>query len=227
MRRPPTAAFRLTVAAVAAALLTGSCSLLDRGPSAEDAAERLASSLTRGDLTGVAFADGTAPQAQELLRSATSGLGQATRRVEVVDVDETDTAATATLGWSWTLPGTTRRWTYRSQARLVGPTGDDDTWRVGLGPTLVHPDLADGQRLVAERTRSDRGDILGAGGTPLVTERPVLRFGIDKASIAAGRQPTSARALAGVLDLTPAEYADRVAAAGPRALVEAIVLRTA
>ena len=74
---------------------------------------------------------------------------------------------------------------------------------------------------------ADRADITGAGGRPLVTERPVLRFGIDKANVPAASAGTSARRLARLVGIDPAAYAERVAAAGPKAFVEAIVLRPA
>jgi cell division protein FtsI/penicillin-binding protein 2 len=71
----------------------------------------------------------------------------------------------------------------------------------------------------------DRGDILGARGLALVTERQVSRVGIDKPTVEASQAGASARALAKLVGIDPKEYAKRVAAAGPQAFVEAIVYR--
>ena len=60
-----------------------------------------------------------------------------------------------------------------------------------------------------------------------MTERDVVRFGVDKTQVPAPRQAAAARALAKLVDLDPAGYVARVQAAGPKAFVEAIVLRTA
>ncbi len=96
-----------------------------------------------------------------------------------------------------------------------------------LSPTLVHPDLATGGRLQVDHAFADRADILGANGSRLVTERPVLRFGIDKTTIAKPEQAAAARELAKRLDIDPKAFAARVAAAGDKAFVEALVLRPA
>ncbi len=106
-----------------------------------------------------------------------------------------------------------------------GEGGSNDGWSVAFTPALVHPDLKQGERLVRSTTFADRADILGARGTTLVTERPVFRFGIDKTSIAASKVVPAARTLARRLDIDVATYVKQVKAAGPKAFVEALVLR--
>ncbi len=95
------------------------------------------------------------------------------------------------------------------------------TW----SPALVEPSLEEGESLDATTLQPRRGDILGAGGAPLVTMRSVVRFGIDKTKVAGARAVASARALAGLLDIAPAPYAKLVRNAGEKAFVEALVLR--
>jgi cell division protein FtsI/penicillin-binding protein 2 len=87
-------------------------------------------------------------------------------------------------------------------------------------------DLAVGERLERSVVQAERGDILGAGGRALVTERPVLRFGIDKTQLAPEEVATSARRLAELLDVDVESFVSRAKAAGEKAFVEAIVLRT-
>ena len=44
------------------------------------------------------------------------------------------------------------------------------------GPTLVHPELAEGQRLVVERSLPERAPITDADGEPLFTETEVVTY---------------------------------------------------
>jgi cell division protein FtsI/penicillin-binding protein 2 len=217
----------LVVLLAGALLLTG-CTAGSDGPSARAAADDLAKALTAGSLTGVAFSGGTPREAQRLWDDATDGMGEAkpSVRVEKVTEGEDGKPSTARLTYAWQLAPGTKPWTYRTVARLTRP-GDDAEWRVRLEPALVHPRLQQGDRLRASTVAARRGDITGAGGKALVTEREVLRFGIDKTQVAAGRQASSARRLASLVEIDPADFAARVRAAGPKAYVEAIVLRTA
>jgi hypothetical protein len=70
-----------------------------------------------------------------------------------------------------------------------------------------------------------RGDILGAGGLALVTNRPVVRIGIDRSQVGAGQSGRLGPEVARLVDIDPAAYAKQVTAAGPLAFVEAIVYR--
>jgi cell division protein FtsI/penicillin-binding protein 2 len=58
-----------------------------------------------------------------------------------------------------------------------------------------------------------------------VTPRPVVRFGIDRTQVPAAAAPGSARRLAQLLDVTVAPYVTQVTKAGPKAFVQALVLR--
>ncbi len=211
-----------------AVLLAGTgCSVFAGGPSAEDAADELAAALSAGDVGSLTFTSDAAAQVQRDHQRTLSGLAADRPRVRVEQVGEGGDGApsTARLAWSWQLPGSTEPWTYRTVARLE--RAGDDTWGVRPEPSLLHPALRDGERLVRSTLVADRGDILGAGGARLVTERPVLRFGIDKTTIGAGRQAAAARTLATRLDIDARDYVARVRSAGPEAFVEALVLRPA
>ncbi len=218
------------VGAVLAALLAGTgCSVFGGGgPTAQDGADALATALTSGKLTGLSFQGGTAQQAQGLWTRAVDGLGDSTHTVRVGTVTEGKDGrpTTATLTYRWKLAGTGTPWTYRTTAQLrEDPAGDG--WQVRLAPTLVHPDLRAGQRLAMSTSLAGRAGILGAGGKPIVEDRPVVRLGIDKTKVPAARQAGAARTLARRLELSPAPFLARVRAAGPKAFVEAVVLRRA
>ncbi|WP_207782655.1 penicillin-binding transpeptidase domain-containing protein [Phytoactinopolyspora limicola] len=133
--------------------------------------------------------------------------------------DGADGDGSDTGEWSYT---TTTRWT------LVGD-GDEQSWQTDWSPALLHPDLSAGDRLRLRRQTPGRGDILGAGGAVLVTERDVYRIGIDKTTFDEGAtgadMAASAEALADVVDVDPTGLSERVAAAGDRAFVDAVTLR--
>ena len=103
----------------------------------------------------------------------------------------------------------------------------DDEWQVRLGPVAGR--AQPGRRRGARRHRRSRrraATILGAGGAALVTDRPVVRFGIDRAQVPArraGRRPRAGWPRWSTS--TPAAYVKRVGAAGDEAFVEAIVYR--
>ena len=217
---------RATLAAALAGLLgTTGCGIFGSGPNAKDEATDLAAALSAGKPDRVTYDGATGAQARELWTRAVAGLGTSTPKVTVGDVSGTDRTARATLSYSWKLAGSPKPWTYRTTAGLTKRS--DDSWVVTLSPTLVNPDLRTGDRLERVASPANRGDILGPRGVRLVTERPVARIGIDKSTIPAARAPAAARALAAELDIDAGPYVARVRAAGPRAFVEALVLREA
>jgi cell division protein FtsI/penicillin-binding protein 2 len=195
----------------------------DQGPSPEATAEALAVGLQSGDLIRVAFDSETAEGAQASHDEVVVGMGERTPTVEVVDVTEpeADGTATATLRWTWDLAGD-EPWTYEVTAPLTNGSAE---WQATWSNTLVEPGLEPGEVLDLASLTPDRGDILGARGLALVTERQVSRVGIDKPTVEASLAGASARALAKLVGIDPKEYAKRVDAAGPQAFVEAIVYR--
>ncbi|MGH1565000.1 penicillin-binding transpeptidase domain-containing protein [Mumia sp. DW29H23] len=212
-RRPRPAALALT--ALLAAGVLSACS----SASADPEAEKLADGLSALDLSKVALDDAAA--GDDLAR-ITKGLDGIEPTVTVKDVEEEDDKATATLAYRWQL-GPEVRWEYETEATM---TRKDDSWTVAWSPALVAPDLAEGQRLRVRSVAPKRGDIMGGDGTALVTLRPVLRIGLDKAAVEPAKQAASARTIATMVGIDPASYAKEVAASGPKAFVEALVMRT-
>ena len=206
---------RLLLTAAVLCSLTTACS--ESGPSAEDVATDLAEGLAGGELPDSAFV-GEPPQAE--YDAVVAGLGDVAPSVAVGDVTEDDGTATATLTWSWPLAE--ESWDYETTLDL---TETDTGWAADWASSTVEPTLADGEVLQVDTLTPDRGDILGADGTPLVTERPVVRFGLDKTQVPAAGAPASAGRVAGLLGVEAAPFVKAVRAAGDQAFVEAIVLR--
>ncbi|MGA8245480.1 MAG: penicillin-binding transpeptidase domain-containing protein, partial [Nocardioides sp.] len=162
----------------------------------------------------------TAATADKQYGAVVSGLGSVTPEVTVSGVaQDGDSTATATLSWSWPLGG---GWSYRSTAPM---RLDGDTWRVTWSPRIVEPSLDGSSTLEATTVEAKRGDILGPGGVGLVTDRPVVRFGVDRTKVGASTALDSARRLARLVGIDVASYVEQVKASGPRAFIQAIVFR--
>lgn len=142
--------------------------------------------------------------------------------VALGEVERDGDVATVPAEWTWDIDG--REWTYEQTLELTrdGETGE---WALPWSPALVADGLEEGETVGVERAYPPRAPIVGAGGEPIVTERPVTRYGLDKSWIDAGQVDQSARDIAAALQVDADEFAARAAAMGELAFVEAIVLR--
>jgi cell division protein FtsI/penicillin-binding protein 2 len=201
-------------------LALAGCGGGDKGPSPDPTAAALAAGLTSGDLGKVAFVDASAGQVQREYARTVAGLGDIEPKVSVSSVSEAgDGAATATLRWSWPVGS---GWTYSSKAPL---RASGSTWQVAWSATVVEPTLKPDEVLHATTITAKRGDIVGPGGAALVTDRPVVRFGVDRVKVPAAQAPESARRLAQLVGIEVAPYVKEVRSAGPKAFVQAIAFR--
>jgi len=189
-------------------------------PDPQDAATALASGLTAHDLSKVPFTPDTATTAQASYDRVTQELGDAKLRVDTGGVKQDGKTATATLHWTWDLTAAT--WEYDATAAL---TLAGDEWQVAWAPSVVEPSLVEGDNLDVSSVLADRGDILGAGGQPIVTERQVSRVGVDKTQLGTADPATSARAVAQLVGVDVGPFVKAVKAAGAQAFVEAITFR--
>jgi cell division protein FtsI/penicillin-binding protein 2 len=206
----------LIPALVALGLALSSCTSDDNPP--EDAVDQLSEALTTGELPASLFTGAESPQ--EAYDAVVDGLGDRSPTVSVADVTEQDGSAQAELEWRWAFDDV--EWGYTSTAEL---TEESEGWRVEWSTALVEPSLEEGERLSVSSVEAARGDILGAGGFPLVTERPVVRYGIDKTKVAPRKAEDSAARAARLLGVAVRPFVQAVRAAGDEAFVEAIVLR--
>ncbi|WP_159803225.1 penicillin-binding transpeptidase domain-containing protein [Arthrobacter zhaoguopingii] len=214
---------RLTAVLTTTVLAASLAACADDRPSAADAAKRLAAGLSKLDVGGSAF---TAVRAEDVttdLGSITEALAPLKPRVAVDGVESTgEDTATATLDYVWDVDASDEDWTYSTSVEL---SREEDEWQAEWDPAIFVPELRVDEHLAREEIPADRGDITGADGEVLVTERTVLRVGIDKTKAPEDGHDAAARALAALVEIDPASYAEQVAAAGAEAFVEAIVLR--
>lgn len=196
------------------------------GPDPEVTSDALAKALTTGTFDKVTLTGATAAEAAAQRTAAFEGLAPwqptVTAAEPVVD-DEDPDKATATLTFTWDVDASDTDWTYETTARL---TRAEDEWEAAWSSYLLARDLVPGETLAVRRTPAARADVLGAGGEPIVTSRDVFRIGIDKTRVAAPEQPAAAEGLATALEMDPVAYAAQVAAAGEKAFVQAIVVRS-
>jgi cell division protein FtsI/penicillin-binding protein 2 len=204
-------------------LTASACSALggdDRDPAAE-LADDLAAALSAHTLGDVPLVD---ESVRDAFAELVTPLDEVPVTVEVVDVREVEEEGRAdvTLSWRWDVTDAAA-WEYDTSVSLVDQDGA--AWQVAWSPDDLAPDLAEGDTLGLRTLTPRRGDITGADGAVLVTERPVLRYGLDKTKVEGPQVARSARRIARVLDLDAASYVARAEAMGPEAFVEALVLR--
>ena len=192
-------------------------------PDPADEAAVLAADLTDGTLDVAEFTDAP-PDPDAALATLLGNLAGLPRTVTAGEPAEVeDGATTVPLTWSWDLGGDDP-WTVGTTAALELVEGE---WVTRWSPALVHPDAAANSTLLLATTPATRGDVLSQDGTPIVTDRPVFRIGIDKANLDTPEAAeAAARDLATRLEFDDVDaFAARVAAAGPRAYVVAITVR--
>lgn len=208
---------RLGTVLVCALVLLAACSSTDEeGP--ETAAAALAAALSTHTLGGVPLAD---PAATAGFAELVEPLAAYDVDVSVGEVSRDDEGATAELHWAWSVEG--GQWDYDTTAGLVE---GEEGWTVDWQPSALAPGLTGDERLEVSRRTAERAEVLGAGGQVIVTDRPVGRYGLDKTLIDAEDVGEQAELVAEALGVDPQSFRERAEAMGPRAFVEAIVLRT-
>ena len=195
----------------------------NRDPGPVPAAEAFVSAWDDGDLAGgpVAGAPATVRERYTTLTSGLmEGLGIEAPSVTLTSVSEpAEDRATAEFTVTWTLPDG-QPWSYATSGDLArGEQG----WQVEFTPGLVHPDLTDDLRLATTRTRPQRGDVLAADGTPLVTDRPVIDVGVHPARVE--DVDTLVATLRDVLDISGDGLEERITSVDPDQFVPVITLR--
>ncbi|CAM3180392.1 penicillin-binding transpeptidase domain-containing protein [Nocardioides dubius] len=187
----------------------------DGADAARTFANDLATALEQRDLAPVAV-DGDAAAYAALV----APLEAVPVEVEVAGVEADGDSAEVELAWQWRSGE--QPWAYATTAELAR---DGDDWSLRWQPSVLEPSLVEGETLALARLAPRRGEILGAAKQPIVTERDVIRYGLDKTKIEPGQVAGSARRIAQALDIEVAPFVKRAKAAGEKAFVEAITLR--
>ena len=183
------------------------------------AAQAFLDDWTGGDLAGAADRTTDPAVAGALLEQTAQDLPEATLAAELGEVAVED--GTATVAWqaTWDLSAAPD-WGYDASLSL---TEADDGWQVEAAPTLVHPELGEGQHLEVTRTLADRAPITDATGAPLFAPTEVVNVGVDTAQVT--DLPALAGALAAATGVSAEEITADVQAAPAGQFVPVITLR--
>lgn len=220
-------AVSLSVAALALASLSAcSANTPDPAPSAAD----LVSAINSGDFSTIQFASSDAAAAAKTQETAFGPMGEVkhTSTVSSVAKDEEETdgvkTATADITTVWDLDDSDNDLSYTTKA-VWEFDQDSEAWKLRFDPTVLAPDLEADGYLKASNQVAERGSITATGGEKIVTNRPVIRVGIDKTHTEEANWEESATKLAKLVDIDEDQYVKTVLAAGDKAWVQAIVLR--
>ncbi len=213
----------LVAAAVAAVLVTRDRAAAQADRDARAAATAFAAAWQSGSPGSVPYASGAPDAVQQSYAALTKGLAGARPTVGVRGLNRDGDAATGTIGVRWTLPGGAT-WSYDVPLRVLRA---GDRWAVqattAAGRSLFAP-VAATSSLRLQRVPAARGQVLGAGGVPLVSERPVVDVGVQPSRLK-GTAGALATTLAGLLDVDAARLTKRITAAGRDSFVDVITLR--
>jgi cell division protein FtsI/penicillin-binding protein 2 len=151
--------------------------------SAEDdvraAAQGFLDDWAAGDTAAAARATDDPDAATALLEQTAADLRDAALDPELKKITVEDGSATVTWTATWDL-ASAPEWSYDASLDLEQV---DDTWRVVAAPTLVHPELGEGQHLQLTRSLPERAPITDTAGAPLFTPTEVVNVGVDRAQV--------------------------------------------
>jgi cell division protein FtsI/penicillin-binding protein 2 len=182
-------------AAFGVLLATAGCGLFgDTGP--EDTATAFLAAWSAGDDARAAALTDDPERAAELLSGTRRALTPEGLAATLGQVRTSADEATAAIDVSWQL-GPQRSWRYLGELELRPAPDTEEGWRVHWAPTVVHPDLAAGQRLALRTEAPSPAPVVDRGGAPLLAATPVVAVLLDRR--ATGDLPTVTGALAGAL----------------------------
>ena len=196
----------------------------DQTAPARAAADRAAVALLQRSLTDGAFGATAGPSDVEDLTATLRGMGTLRPVITVEDVQLSEQQQRGTARWRavWTIHEGKPAWVQDGYVQLARGA---DGWTAVWNRDLIASGLENGDRLRAVRLAPVRGEIIGADDARLVWNQDAKRIGLDKTLVAADQQQTSATALAKAVGIDPETYAAKVAGYGPKAFVEAAVVR--
>jgi cell division protein FtsI/penicillin-binding protein 2 len=216
---------RLT-ASIAVALLSlgtmAACTGASESPQRR-AADRFLTAVGQHDVSQAAGATTDPAAARTTLQRSLAGLGATARaHFEIGSVRTRGSSATAAYSARWSLPGTTKSWSYRGTLPVTKRNGH---WTVQWHATDLHPGLPAGTHLAVRRVQPPRAALLGSDGKPLFARTPVVRVGIEKKLVTDLGSLASALAAVPELQSTRTEIIRAVSHAAPTAFVPVITLR--
>jgi cell division protein FtsI/penicillin-binding protein 2 len=174
----PSTAFTALAVVLGALLATAGCGLV-RDTGAEDTARAFLAAWSAGDAPAAAALTDDPAQAEELLVATRRALDPERLDAVLGQVRTADEDATASVDVTWHL-GRGRTWTYLGELQLRPAQDTEEGWRVHWAPTVVHPELAAGQRLARRSEQPSPAPVVDRAGVPLLEATPVVAVLLDR-----------------------------------------------
>ena len=191
--------------------------------SAEDdvrtAATAFLDAWSEGDTAAAAKATTDPDAATALLEQTATDLTDASLRSKTGTVSVDGSSATVAWTATWDLAAAPD-WSYDATLDL---REGNDGWQVVTEPTVVHPEMGEGQHLLLARSLAERAPITDAAGAPLFTPTEVVNVGVDPAQVT--DLPSLAAGLSQATGIAADEIVADVQAAPAGQFVSVISLR--
>jgi cell division protein FtsI/penicillin-binding protein 2 len=180
---------------VAFALLVSGCGVFSTsGP--DKAAAAFLTAWSTGDIAAAAAVTDDPASAADLLTATRTALAPVGLTATVGQLREATDRATASVDVTWDL-GQGRKWQYLNELDLRAKDDAPHGWLVHWSPSVVHPQLAAGQRLALRTEDAQPAPVVDRGGAALLTATSVVTVVLDRR--AAGDLASVTRALATAL----------------------------
>ncbi|WP_116244893.1 penicillin-binding transpeptidase domain-containing protein [Nocardiopsis sp. FIRDI 009] len=169
-----------------------------------------------------AFTTGDTGEVASALADVHDQLDLANLRFGLGPIDRDGDSATAEFDVTADLGIGDPTWNYTGRMPLEwGPDG----WRISWSPSVVHPELEEGERLAVSYEIQERGQILDRQGRPLVSGESVTAFGVYPGRM--DDAEAGVTALAELLGENPGPLLDRVRSAPPEQFQPLVLMRDA
>jgi len=205
--------------AIAAVVTTGALTSCG-SPGPADAATAYLSAWTHGDLSAASVKTSDPTAAMQKLGRLRTDLHVDRVTTHLGKVTTNGDTATAPYNADVAIHGA-GVWHYSATLQLEKVSGH---WRVHWTTRDIHPQYAEGDRLMIDRTLPARAPLLDDHGQPLFTPWEVVNVGLEKQRLGTHTASTIAT-VARVLHVDAAGLTSAVAKASPTAFVPVITLR--
>jgi cell division protein FtsI/penicillin-binding protein 2 len=167
------------LAAVLGVLVTTAGCGLFRDTGAEDTATAFLAAWSAGDDPAAAALTDDPARAGELLTATRRALAPERLVAALGQVRTADDAAAVAVDVTWHL-GPQLTWQYLAELELRPAPDTEEGWRVHWAPTVVHPELAAGQRLALRTEAPSPAPVVDRGGAQLLAATPVVTVLLDR-----------------------------------------------
>lgn len=166
------------------------------GPGPDATATAFVTAWSAGDDAGAAALTDDQVAATSVLAEVRESLAPEGIAAVLGQVRTATDRATASVDVTWNL-GSGRNWNYLTELDLVPAPDTERGWQVRWAPTIVHPQLAAGQRLALRTEDAQPAPVVDRLGVPLLAPTAVISVLLDR--LAAGDLPAVAGVLAQAL----------------------------